>query len=64
MHSTNQKTNNNNITQKNSFNMNITVPVGTSAEQAKVITNLVKAELEKHQEFETEKTLTAIGAYY
>jgi hypothetical protein len=63
MHSTNQKTNNNNITQKNSFNMNITVPVGTSAEQAKVITDLVKAELEKHQEFETEKTLAAIGAY-
>ena len=64
MHSTNQKNNHNNITQKNSFNMNITVPVGTSQEQAKVITDLVKAELEKHQEFETEKTLAAIGAYY
>lgn len=63
MHSTNQKNNHNNITQKNSFNMNITVPVGTSQEQAKVITDLVKAELEKHQEFETEKTLAAIGAY-
>lgn len=63
MHSTNQKTNNNNITQKNSFNMNITVPVGTSQEQARVITDLVKRELEKHQEFETEKTLAAIGAY-
>jgi len=64
MHSTNLKKHHNNITQKNSFNMNITVPVGTSAEQAKVITDLVKAELEKHQEFETEKTLAAIGAYY
>lgn len=63
MHSTNQKNNHNNITQKNSFNMNITVPVGTSQEQAKVITDLVKRELEKHQEFETEKTLAAIGAY-
>jgi hypothetical protein len=59
----NNKTNNNNITQKNSFNMNITVPVGTSQEQARGITDLVKAELEKHQEFETEKTLVAIGAY-
>jgi hypothetical protein len=63
MHSTNLKKHHNNITQKNSFNMNITVPVGTSAEQAKVITDLVKRELEKHQEFETEKTLAAIGAY-
>lgn len=63
MHSTNQKNNHNNITQKNSFNMNITVPVGTSQEQAKVITDLVKRELEKHQEFETEKLLAAIGAY-
>lgn len=53
----------NNITQKNSFNMNITVPVGTSQEQAKVITDLVKKELEKHQEFETEKLLAAIGAH-
>lgn len=51
------------INQKNSFNMNITVPVGTSQEQAKVITDLVKKELEKHREFETEKTLAAIGAY-
>ncbi len=54
---------NSNVTQKNSFNMNITVPVGTSQEQAKQTAMLIKAEIEKHQAFQNEKTLNAIGAY-
>lgn len=52
-----------NVTQKNSFNMNITVPVGTSQEQAITLTKIVKSEIEKHQAFQTEKTLAAIGSY-
>ena len=52
-----------NITQKNSFNMNITVPTGTTKEQSKEILTLVRAEIEKKQAFQTEKTLAAIGSY-
>lgn len=52
-----------NITQKNSFNMNITVPTGTTKEQSKEILTLVRAEIEKNQAFQTEKTLAAIGSY-
>jgi hypothetical protein len=52
-----------NITQKNSFNMNITVPAGTTQEQSKEILTLVRAEIEKNRAYETEKTLAAIGSY-
>jgi hypothetical protein len=52
-----------NITQKNSFNMNITVPTGTTQGQSKEILTLVRAEIEKNRAYETEKTLAAIGSY-
>ena len=52
-----------NITQKNSFNMNINVPTGTTQEQSKEILTLVRAEIEKNRAYETEKTLAAIGSY-
>lgn len=52
-----------NITQKNSFNMNITVPAGTTQGQSKEILTLVRAEIEKNRAYETEKTLAAIGSY-
>lgn len=52
-----------NITQKNSFNMNIAVPAGTTQEQSKEILTLVRAEIEKNRAYETEKTLAAIGSY-
>lgn len=52
-----------NITQKNSFNMNIAVPTGTTQEQSKEILTLVRAEIEKNRAYETEKTLAAIGSY-
>jgi hypothetical protein len=52
-----------NITQKNSFNMNITVPAGTTQVQSKEILTLVRAEIEKNRAYETEKTLAAIGSY-
>ena len=54
---------NSNVTQKYSFNMNITVPVGTSQEQAKHIGMLMKAEIEKYDAFKIEKTINAIGAH-
>ena len=53
-----------NVTQKNSFNMSITVPAGTTTEQSKEILTLVRAEIEKNNAFQTEKTLAAIGASY
>ena len=52
-----------NITQKNSFNMNIAVPTGTTQEQSKEILTLVRAEIEKNRAYETEKTLATIGSY-
>jgi hypothetical protein len=52
-----------NITQKNSFNMNIAVPAGTTQEQSKEILTLVRTEIEKNRAYETEKTLAAIGSY-
>ena len=52
-----------NITQKNSFNMNIAVPAGTRQEQSKEILTLVRAEIEKNRAYETEKTLATIGSY-
>lgn len=53
----------NNVTQKNSFNMSITVPVGTSQEQASHISTLVQRELSKYTEYQNEKWLNNVGAY-
>jgi|GEM_PF-2910915 len=52
-----------NVTHKNSFNMNIAVPAGTSEEQAVNIEKIVKNQIEKHQAFQNEKTLAAIAGY-
>ena len=48
-----------NITNKNLFNLNIAVPVGTSQEQAISITKIVQSQLEKYQE----QTIAGIGSY-
>lgn len=61
MNATNQ--NHKVINQKNSFNINVSVPVGTSEEQALLITNIVKKQIEKSLEYENEKSMVAIGAY-
>ena len=52
-----------NVTNKNSFYTNITVPAGTSEEQAISIEKIVKSQIEKHQSFQDQKTLAAIGSY-
>ena len=52
-----------NVTQKTSFNMTINVPVGTTQEQAKEFAKIAQSQIEKHQAFQTEKTLAAIGSY-
>lgn len=61
MNATNQ--NHKVINQKNSFNINVSVPVGTSEEQALLITNIVKKQIKKSFEYENEKSMAAIGAY-
>lgn len=52
-----------NVTNKNSFYTNITVPAGTSEEQAISIEKIVKSQIEKHQSFQDQKTLAGIGSY-
>lgn len=52
-----------NVTNKNTFSMNITVPSGTEEKQAIYIGKVVKDELEKYNVFQTEQTLASIGSY-
>lgn len=53
----------NNIAQKNSYNMVINVPKGTTDEMAKELMAQVTVEIEKHQSLQNEKLLIAIGAH-
>ena len=59
MNTTNR--NNKVLNQRNSFNINVTTPVGTSQEQSRIIVDLVQKELQKTFDYENEKALIAVG---
>jgi hypothetical protein len=61
MNTTNR--NNKVLNQRNSFNINVTTPVGTSQEQSRIIVDLVQKELQKTFDYENEKALIAIGVH-
>ena len=61
MNTTNR--NNKVLNQRNSFNINVTTPVGTSQEQSRIIVDLVQKELQKTFDYENEKALIAVGVH-